>query len=220
MLGAVLLWASAEHLTGPELGLARRGIHRSLVWGLLAGGLTAIPILLFFALPLVANRAVVHPGYTGISRGRLLSMLAGQVLLSTAVFEEIAFRGVLHAKLVRVFGARRAVLAGSGLFAAWHAVIAWHNLHQAGLSRTMRAVLYLGAMTALFVAGLILGSLRQMTGHVAGSIVAHWLMVVAIVCGVVRLRDRGSTHQGSPGRGDPAAAGPPRQVARASRFSA
>jgi membrane protease YdiL (CAAX protease family) len=124
--------------------------------------------------------------------------------LSTAVFEEIAFRGVLHAKLVRLLGVRRAVLAGSGLFAAWHAVIAWHNLHQAGLPRPIRTVSYLGAMAALFVAGVILGALRQMTGHVAGSIVAHWLMVVAIVCGVVRVRDRGATDRVSPDREDPA----------------
>jgi membrane protease YdiL (CAAX protease family) len=117
--------------------------------------------------------------------------LTGQFLLSTAVFEEVAFRGVLHAKLVRLVGVRKALLIGSGLFSAWHAVITWHNLRQSNLPRRLFAPLYGAAMVVLFGAGLIFGGLREGTGHLAGSILAHWLMVTTIVLSVARVRWRG-----------------------------
>ena len=52
-----------------------------------------------------------------------------------AVFEEVAFRGVLHAKLTRHVGATRALAIGGGVFAAWHGVITWYNLRRSNLPR-------------------------------------------------------------------------------------
>ncbi len=183
---STLLWASAEHLPAQEIGLSRRGVGRSLIWGFAAGALGSFPIRLFFALPIVVNRAVTQPQPPPLTSRRLVVLALGQMLLSTAVFEEVAFRGLLHAKLSRLFGVRRALLVGSVLFSAWHAVIAWHNVRSSTLPRKAQPAIYGAAMALLFAAGLLFGTLREATGHLAGSIVAHWLLVVSIVLAVAR----------------------------------
>ncbi|HLI28023.1 MAG TPA: CPBP family intramembrane glutamic endopeptidase [Chloroflexota bacterium] len=190
MLGVVLAWAACEGLGARELGLGRAGLSRGLLWGLGLGLLGAVPISLFFAFPLVSRQAVTHPEYVGVSRGRLLGLVAGQFLLGSAVFEEIAFRGLLHAKLQRLLGPGRALVAGAGVFAAWHLVITWYNLRRSNLPRALFPLLYAGALAALFAGGLLFGLIRQATGHVAGAIVAHWVMVAAIVLSVARPRAR------------------------------
>jgi membrane protease YdiL (CAAX protease family) len=190
MLGVVLAWAACEGLGARELGLGRAGLGRGLLWGLGLGLLGAVPISLFFAFPLVSRQAITHPEYVGVSRGRLLGLVAGQFLLGSAVFEEIAFRGLLHAKLRRLLGPGRALVAGAGVFAAWHLVITWYNLRRSNLPRALFPLLYAGALAALFAGGLLFGLIRQATGHVAGAIVAHWVMVAAIVLSVARPRAR------------------------------
>ncbi len=186
VLGLVLAWAACERLGLRELGLGREGLGRGLLWGLLLGLLGAVPICTFFAFPVVSRRAVTHPEYVGVSRGRLLWLITGQFLVGSAVFEEMVFRGVLHAKLLRLMSPGRALLAGSAVFAAWHVVITWYNLGRSTLPRALFPLLYIGALAALYVGGLLFGLVRQATGHVAGAIVAHWVMVAAIVLSVAR----------------------------------
>lgn len=186
MIGLSVAWAVVERLTPRELGLGKADLGRSLGWGLLIGALGSLPIRLFFAFPVVSRRSVAHPQFAGISRARLLWLLCGQFLLGSALFEEVAFRSLLHAKLVRLLGAPSALLAGSGIFAAWHLVITWHNLRQSNLPPALFPFLYGGALTALFGGGLLFGLLRQATGHIAGSVAAHWLMVASIVLAVSR----------------------------------
>jgi hypothetical protein len=85
---------------------------------------------------------------------------------------------------------------GSGVFCAWHTAIAWHNLHAAGIGRKWFPFIFTGAMAALFGAGLGFGLLRHLTGHVAGSIVAHWLLVSAVVVSLAR-RQRAALREPS-----------------------
>jgi len=188
VLAFVLAWGWAERLNPRELGLFAPGISRSMGWGLAAGILGSIIVAVFFAFPLVSREAVTHPEFRGLSFRRLLWMLGGQILLSTAVFEEVTFRGVLHAKLVRLFGPRSALIIGSTLFAAWHIVITWYNLRRSNLPRRLFALLYAGGMAALWTAGLLFGLLRERTGHLAGGVLAHWLIVSNIVISVARPR--------------------------------
>jgi membrane protease YdiL (CAAX protease family) len=188
MLGVTLAWAAAERLGPRELGLGQQGLGKGLLWGTVIGLLGAIPIRLFFAFPLVSREAVTQPEFQGLSRGRLLWLVTGQFLFGSAIFEEVAFRGLLHAKLLRLMGAGPALLVNSGIFAAWHLVITWYNLRRSNLPRALFPLLYCGALAALFAGGLLFGLLRQATGHLAGSIVAHWLMVANIVLAVARPR--------------------------------
>jgi len=188
MLGLTLGWAALERRTPRELGLGRHGLARGLVMGLAIGALGALPIRLFFAFPLVSRQAISQPEFENLSRGRLLWLVGGQFLIGSALFEEIAFRGLLHAKLVRLCGVGRALLVGNGVFAAWHLVITWHNLRRSNLPRVLFPLLYAGALTALFAGGLLFGLVRQASGHLAGSVLAHWLMVANIVLAVARPR--------------------------------
>jgi membrane protease YdiL (CAAX protease family) len=93
---------------------------------------------------------------------------------------------VLHAKLVRLFGPGPALLVGSAVFAAWHLVITWYNLGRSNLPRALFPLLYTGALAALFAGGLLFGVIRQASGHLVGSIVAHWLMTASILLAVAR----------------------------------
>lgn len=188
VLAAVLAWAWSDRLGPSDIGLQPAGFRRSLGWGLAAGVAGSMVVTIFFAFPLVSREAVSHPDFRALSFRHLLWMLGGQLLLSTAVFEEVTFRGVLHAKLERLVGTRSALVVGSGIFAAWHAVITWHNLRRSNLPRRWRGALYVGAMANFWFAGMLFGLLRQKTGHIAGSILAHWLIVSNIVLAVARPR--------------------------------
>jgi membrane protease YdiL (CAAX protease family) len=190
VLAFVLAWGWAERLKPQDLGVHVAGIGRSLGWGLLSGIAGSVVVSLFFAFPLVTRESVTHPEVRGLNFRKLLWMLGGQMLLSTAVFEEITFRGVLQAKLSRLVGPRQALLIGSALFAAWHIVVTSHNLRRSNLPRRLFTVLFAGAMGMFWVAGLLFGLLRERTNHLAGGILAHWLIVSNIVVSVARPRRR------------------------------
>ncbi|HEY7067652.1 MAG TPA: type II CAAX endopeptidase family protein [Chloroflexota bacterium] len=187
-LAATLAWSAAERISPGELGLGRQGIGRGLAWGAAVGLLGAVPIRLFFAFPLVGDRAVTQPEFAGLSSGRLLWIIATRFLVGSALFEELLFRGLLHAKLRRLLRPGPALLANSSVFAAWHLVITWHNLRRSNLPRALFPVLYTGALAALFGGGLLFGLVRVWSGHLAGSVLAHWLMVANIVLAVARPR--------------------------------
>jgi membrane protease YdiL (CAAX protease family) len=188
VLACVLAWAGADRLTLRDLGIRSGTVGRSLGWGLAAGAFGSAVVAIFFAFPLVSRDAVTHPDFRGLSLRRILWMLVGQILLSTAVFEEVTFRGVLQAKLTRLLAPRPAVLVGGALFAAWHLAITWYNLRRSNLPRRWFAPLYVGALATFWVAGVIFGLLRQRTGSLAGGILAHWLVVSNIVLAVARPR--------------------------------
>jgi membrane protease YdiL (CAAX protease family) len=185
---ACLGWASCEGLSASDLGLQRRGLWHSLGWGLALGAVASAIIRAFFAVPLVFNRAVTHPEVFILSRARLLGLLFVQLVIGTAFLEEVAFRGLLHAKLERLFGTRRALLLGSAVFAAWHAVIAAYNLRRTNLPRSVVPGLYAAVMALLFAIGWLLGLLRIATGHTGGGILAHWLMVANVLLALHRRR--------------------------------
>jgi membrane protease YdiL (CAAX protease family) len=189
MLGFSLAWANATRLTAHQLGLGSTGVAGSLRWGLFVGVGGSILIRLFFGILSLLGRPVRLPEFQGLGPGRLAWVLA-QFFLGSALFEEVAFRGVLHAHLVRILGTPRALLAGSAVFALWHTLITWYNVRRSGLPGGLFPLLYGGAMAVLVVAGLLFGALRVVTGHLAGAILAHWLMVANIVLSVRGGEDR------------------------------
>lgn len=187
MLGLVLLWARLERLRGAELGLTWRHLGQSLAVGAGLAAAASLPIRAFFALPLIARWPIEIAEYRGLGRRRLLWLLCSQFFLGSALFEEVAFRGLLHAKLTRVIGARKALLVGSAVFTAWHLVIAWHNLRRCGVSPRWFAPFYGGILATLFGAGYLFGWIRHRTEHVAGSVVAHWFLVGHLLLEIARL---------------------------------
>lgn len=191
MLAAVLAWARLEGVGPEDLGLGRRGLGSSLLCGALAGAVCWTPVRCL-AARLAARYGVIAGAIEGMTRKRQLELMAGQLLIGSALFEEVAFRGLLMAKIARLIRRREASLIHSGVFVGWHLVIAWHNVRKSGLPFRLVPLAYLGVLAALMASGLLLGGLRQATGHLAGGTVAHWLVLAAALVGVSEARRRDS----------------------------
>jgi membrane protease YdiL (CAAX protease family) len=187
MLALMLLWGRAERLSAEALGLSRKGMARGIFLGAGVACAGAVPIRAFFGLPRIARWPVDIAEYRGLTRRRLIWLLCGQFFLGSALFEEVAFRGLLHAKLVRLFGVQPALLIGSAVFTAWHVVIAWHNVRRSNVSPRWFAPFYGGVLGILFVAGYLFGYVRERSGHVAGSVVTHWMLVGHLLLEIARL---------------------------------
>jgi membrane protease YdiL (CAAX protease family) len=68
------------------------------------------------------------------------------------------------------------------LFAAWHLAVWGWTLERVTLTPALPVVLtYPAGLLILGIAGLLFSWLRQATGHLAGPIVAHWVIDVVLV---------------------------------------
>jgi tRNA pseudouridine32 synthase/23S rRNA pseudouridine746 synthase len=187
MLGVSMLFARAGGTSLADLGLHRAGARQSAAAGILLGTVGLVAARLWLALPFV-RRHVGLPNFEGLRGVYLVRTLCIQFLLGSAVFEEIAFRGVLHAQLVRTFGTGPARLLGSGVFAFWHGLVVWHNLRRANPHRALLPFAYGGVLAVLFGVGLLLVSIRDRTGNLVGSILAHWLLLAGMILALPRRR--------------------------------
>jgi membrane protease YdiL (CAAX protease family) len=190
MLGISMLFARAGGTSLADLGLHRAGARQSAAAGILLGTLGLVVARGWLALPFV-HRHIGLPNFEELRGVYLVRTLCVQVLLGSAVFEEVAFRGVLHAQLVRAFGAGPARLLGSGVFALWHGLVVWHNLRRANPHRALVPFAYSGVLATLFGVGLLLVSIRERTSNLAGSILAHWLLLAGMILALPRRRTDG-----------------------------
>lgn len=188
LLLPLLLWAvRVERLSAQELGFARGSLVRSALLGGVLAVLLSVPIILYFAFPLVvAEGQIEYEGVADETVGSLLLWALIQQPLGTAVFEEVSFRGVLQALAIRPFGAVRGVTLTAATFTLWHAVINYRTLQQTnvGDDPLLAGLAHAGSFAGLFAGGLLLSILRQRTGSLAGPIVFHWLIVVAMMSGL------------------------------------
>ncbi|HZT07539.1 MAG TPA: CPBP family intramembrane glutamic endopeptidase [Chloroflexota bacterium] len=194
MLSVVIAWAGLGRFSARELGLAPARIRRSLLSGLALAAVPGLVIRPVLSLPVIARRLAV-PEIDRLSRAQIARLLLGQYLIGSALFEEVAFRGLLQAMLARTFDPGRTVLLTSGAFALWHTLIVWHNVARLRAPSVLRPFLTAAALCALFTFGALLGWLRHRTDHLAGAVVAHWLAIVAIV---LFIRRRGQPFNASP----------------------
>ena len=185
--GLMLLWTVwLDRRPLASLGLGAHNLRRSLGWGA-AFGLVALPLLPFMLVfPVVAGQPWRYPVLTEVSAAEFLYQVVGHARLLAAFFEEIAFRGFLQAKLDRVLSPAGAVVAASAAFAAWHLVVNYRTLAQAGLNlpTLLVGLIYVSGLVAVFVGGVAFSLLRRWTGNLAGPILAHWLMVALLMVGV------------------------------------
>jgi tRNA pseudouridine32 synthase/23S rRNA pseudouridine746 synthase len=187
LLTAVLTWRrSGPPLSATELGLTRRGWRRSAALGLLLALGVAVPAVLFLRFPPLVGQPVEYAPLGSLSREALLWRACVWMPLDTAIPEEVAFRGVLLATLRRRCADVRAALISAAVFTAWHGVIvsrtvALTNLQAEPLLATLGL---LGAFLAVSVGGLLFAWLRLSTGHLAGSVVAHWAFNAVLLLGL------------------------------------
>lgn len=180
MLGLTLAWSAAERTSAHELGLERGRATKSLAYGMGAGALGSLGVGVVTSVPVI-SRSLAVPEIAALPRSGVARLLLGQFLLGSALFEEMAFRGLLQAKLARTLGPIRALIVTSGAFALWHGLIVWHNCCRLGVPRNWLPMVHGSVLGTLFVSGVGLGLLRHWTGHLAAPIAAHWIVLVAIV---------------------------------------
>ena len=199
VMTAVRWWShrgprAAQPVTGP---LAAAGLllvpltagHSPADAGLAVPGRTAVA----YALTSVA---VVAAGYAlalavPLTR-RLLGAAAGAgersalrtafvaVPLSTVVFEEVAFRGVLWGLLAHAYGPHPATAVTAALFGLWHV-----PPHRARIVAVAGTVLFTAA------AGVLFGELRHTTGGVLAPAALHWATNgLGVLAGALAARGR------------------------------
>ena len=167
-------------------GLRRCGLASSLLSGLLLGLVLGLPGALYLLRPDLAPVAVRSQPLRDGGLAVFLAVVLVKIPLATALAEELAFRGLLQARLRAAFGPRSAILIGSLIFTAWHLVVSFTTLQSTNLASdpSIMAPAYLGQNLAVFVGGLLFATLRERSGNLAGPIVAHWLTDALLVTGL------------------------------------
>lgn len=188
LMALLLAWAlGLARMSVAELGLDPRAVRSSAMVGLALSALVAIvPVGFLVLTPLVNGDPVEAPEITERSGASLAYFLAFRQPVGTALFEEVAFRGVLYGFWRRVGGDRLALVATAGVFALWHTVITTRTVLESGVvdRPPMVGLGVLVSLAGLFVGGLIFAYLRWHTRSIAAAVVGHWLIVAAMVIAV------------------------------------
>jgi membrane protease YdiL (CAAX protease family) len=199
---AAMLWVAARRsrLGREALGLGGRAILRSSAWGILiAAALALTPVAFIVLAPYVTGKPIEYGDITEFSRREIAVRLGFTTPVRTALFEELAFRGVLYAYFLRAFapaetaggsrlsalvpGARsadgRAILWSSFVFMLWHVVISTRTVADSNVADSLWLLppAVLVALAGTFIGGLVFAWLRWRTGSVAGPFFVHWLTV-------------------------------------------
>ncbi len=174
---ALLLWArKGTGLRWHELGLRRHGAARSALYGTGAALLISAPLVLSLLFPWLPF-SVSSATYASLTTCQLLWRLLVELPFSTALCEELAFRGVLQALLLRRLPVAPTVAITNLAFALWHGVINLVTVEGSSLSQTGLATpALIAAMAGVLAGGVIFSLLRLWSKNLAGSVVCHWLV--------------------------------------------
>ena len=171
--GTALAAAALSGLTPADLGLGRGRWLPGRLGFRLAAGVTAgwlLVAVLPAARPLLGDKRIAALDGRAAAYQALIRIPVG-----TALWEEIAFRGVLQAALRRVMPKTTAIAVTSCLFGVWHIRPTLQGLRANGLADTRgRAVAGVTAGVAGTIAGGVLFSwLRERSGSLAAPILLH-----------------------------------------------
>jgi membrane protease YdiL (CAAX protease family) len=174
-----LVWvARSSGSTWEQLGLARARVAAGIRWGLGAAAAVAAGVLVLAALP-VARDVLYGEAVLGQPASAVVVAAAVRIPLGTVVPEELVFRGVLLALLLRHLSDRRALLGSASLFALWHVAVilaTGRDLPALGVlaGTAAQAGAFALALGSTFAAGLGFGWLRLRSGSLAAPVLAHW----------------------------------------------
>jgi len=171
--GAALAAATLSGLTQADLGLGRGRWLPGRTGYRLAGTVGAGWLLVAVvpaARPLLGDKRITSLNGPAAAYQALIRIPVG-----TALWEEIAFRGVLQAALRRVMPKATAIAVTSCVFGLWHIRPTLQALRANGLASTRgRAVAGVAAAVATTTAGGVVFSwLRERSGSVTAPILVH-----------------------------------------------
>lgn len=160
-----------------ELGLDRARLGAGLRWGsaafLVVGAVLGAAVLLADHLAVI--RMLLSDARAASFADDLWFVALVRIPLGTAVFEEVAFRGVLLAAALRVLPRWRAVGVNSVVFGLWHIPPTVVALELNGVATTSPEGLssVLGAVLVTTLAGYGFSWLRLASGSLLAPILAH-----------------------------------------------
>jgi uncharacterized protein len=178
LAAGLLLLARRWGLTAEELGLARRHLGSGTRWGGATVGVVALVIAAGVALADVLGpvATLLADERAALSGTALAWAALVRIPLGTAVFEEVAFRGVLRAACRRVWSPVAATAWSSVTFGLWHVaptVVALRlNDVAPGSPAGLGAIA--GAVVTTTIAGVLFDQLRARSGSLLAPILAHW----------------------------------------------
>ncbi|MDI9893401.1 type II CAAX endopeptidase family protein [Rhodococcus sp. IEGM 1381] len=179
-IAAVLLVVLSKRrgLGWAELGLSPKQWKTGSLYALGAVGIVLAVVAIGALLPLT-RPFFMADRYATVSAAVIASMIV--IPLQTVIPEELAFRGVLHGTLGRIYGARGVFAAGSLLFGLWHIASSLGlTAGNVGLSGFLGGGLFgqivgIGlAVIATAAAGVVFTWLRSRSGSLIAPIALHW----------------------------------------------
>lgn len=176
-LGLVLL-ARRVGIDRDELGLLRRHLGPGLGWGAASAAVIAAAIGLGVAIADAVEPValLLADDRADLGASALVFAVLVRIPLGTALFEEVAFRGVLRAAARRVLSPVAATAWSSVLFGLWHIPPTAVALRINDVDPWSTAGLWTitGAVTTTAVAGVLFDQLRARSGSLVAPWAAHW----------------------------------------------
>lgn len=199
--GALVI-ARRGGITADDLGITSRG----LVPGVGLGAAAAAPVCAVIAVgaAVPATRDLfLDERVTAASRGEAAYSVLLRIPFSTALTEEVLFRGVLPPVLGDSLPGR---LGAALLFGVWHVLPALDMTDAHHRARDAKAGVVAATVAATTVAGLVFARLRRRSGSLAAPVMAHTLVnaTAYLAARWAAGRDRppvGSTAPAAAGRG-------------------
>ena len=172
---ASLAWRA--HASSSALGLGRVAVGRGVRYGL--GAVGAVAVVLSLSAAASPTRGFLNDQRGAVGGWHLIEVLLVSIAVLTAVPEEFAFRGVVYGAGRELWGSRRSAVVSLVLFGLWQIA---PTLHMAGSDTTIGRVSHSGGgalaavavtVAATFVAGLLFCFLRERSGSLIASVLAH-----------------------------------------------
>lgn len=170
----LLAAARAGGLSWAELGLDRRRLGAGLRWGGGCAALVACGYAVALAVPGL-RPLLTDARVAGLDGGEIAARVLVRIPVGTVLWEEVAFRGVLLAALLRVTSPRAAVAVSAAVFGLWHvrptaAAVAANDLP--GGPVLLVAAVALGCLVTA-AAGVLFVALRQRSGSLVAPVLLH-----------------------------------------------
>jgi len=166
--------ALATGSTPADLGLSVRRLRSGAAWGAGPSALAAVVLCIASVLP-VSDALFEDDRYADLEGSQLAFEVLVRIPLATAVFEELLFRGVLLALLLRDRRPLYAVAASSVAFGLWHvfsaSAFAEANQGSGSVAGALVVVPVTIAVTA--AAGAVLAWLRLRSGSILAPVLVH-----------------------------------------------
>lgn len=166
--GAVAL-ARRSGTTTDELGLAPRRMPAGAALGAAAAAPVCAAIAVGAALPATRD-LFLDERVTAVTRGEAAYHVLVRIPLSTALSEEVLFRGVLPTAVGDGIAGQSAAAL---VFGVWHVLPALEMTDSHHRARDAKAGVVVATVAATTVAGIVFARLRRHSGSLAAPVVAH-----------------------------------------------